>query len=137
MAFRRPGCEASGKTIVLPGLRPRFEARNETRNPPCGRGCRINSHRAGLRRTCFETSKFTPVVVFCSNLGCGDQSVTLIKISWNGSPASKRSENPLVLVINNSLVVIGFDEMTPQNNRTMTMKRSLMSNHHQPKQETL
>ncbi|GBL94195.1 hypothetical protein AVEN_163517-1 [Araneus ventricosus] len=29
-------CEASGKTIVLIRLGPRVEARNETRNPPCG-----------------------------------------------------------------------------------------------------
>ncbi|GBM93157.1 hypothetical protein AVEN_169307-1 [Araneus ventricosus] len=31
-----PRREASGKTIVLPRLGPRVEARNETRNLPCG-----------------------------------------------------------------------------------------------------
>ncbi|GBM49927.1 hypothetical protein AVEN_203961-2-1, partial [Araneus ventricosus] len=31
-----PRCEASAKTIVLPRLGPRVEARNETRNPTCG-----------------------------------------------------------------------------------------------------
>ncbi|GBN12700.1 hypothetical protein AVEN_38599-1 [Araneus ventricosus] len=52
---------------------------------------------------------------------------------WNGSPISKHTENPLVLVINNSLVVIGFDEMTPQNKMTMTEKRGQKRNHHQLK----
>ncbi|GBN33326.1 hypothetical protein AVEN_79969-1, partial [Araneus ventricosus] len=56
-------------------------------------------------------------VAACSDHGCKDQSVILIKIAWNGSPVSKYIENPPVLVINISLVVIGFDEMTPQNMR--------------------
>ncbi|GBN68640.1 hypothetical protein AVEN_136495-1 [Araneus ventricosus] len=31
-----PRCKARGRTIVLPRLGPRVEARNGTRNPPCG-----------------------------------------------------------------------------------------------------
>ncbi|GBO41688.1 hypothetical protein AVEN_270292-1 [Araneus ventricosus] len=38
----RPRCEGSGKTKDLTTLAPRTEARNETRNPPCGgRGVRV------------------------------------------------------------------------------------------------
>ncbi|GBN55341.1 hypothetical protein AVEN_128394-1 [Araneus ventricosus] len=33
-----PLCEGSGRTKDLPTLGPRVEARNETRNPPCGGG---------------------------------------------------------------------------------------------------
>ncbi|GBN99300.1 hypothetical protein AVEN_104028-1 [Araneus ventricosus] len=33
-----PRCEASGRTMDLPTLAPRVEARNETRNPPCRGG---------------------------------------------------------------------------------------------------
>ncbi|GBN56847.1 hypothetical protein AVEN_239390-1 [Araneus ventricosus] len=32
----RPRCEGSGKTKDLPTFEPRVEARNETRNRPCG-----------------------------------------------------------------------------------------------------
>ncbi|GBM59466.1 hypothetical protein AVEN_183211-1 [Araneus ventricosus] len=38
-----------------------------------------------------------------------------------------------VIVINNSLVVIGFDEMSPQNKKAMTMKRCPKRNLHQPR----
>ncbi|GBM49780.1 hypothetical protein AVEN_60510-1 [Araneus ventricosus] len=33
-----PRCEGSGRTKDLPTLGPQVEARNETRNPPCGGG---------------------------------------------------------------------------------------------------
>ncbi|GBL81004.1 hypothetical protein AVEN_83093-1 [Araneus ventricosus] len=77
--------------------------------------------------------KFITVVTACSDHGFSDQSVAMIKIAWDGSPISKQIENPSVLELNSSLVVIGFDEMTPQNTRTMTVKKDLKRNHHQPK----
>ncbi|GBM28077.1 hypothetical protein AVEN_66563-1 [Araneus ventricosus] len=48
-------------------------------------------------------------VAACRDQGCNDQSVAVIKIARNVSPVSKHIENPPVLVINNSPVVIGFD----------------------------
>ncbi|GBM98715.1 hypothetical protein AVEN_117121-1 [Araneus ventricosus] len=60
----------------------------------------------------------------CSDHGCNNQSVVLIKIEWNGPPVSKRIENPPVVAINNSLAVIGFNEMTQQNMGTMMIKRA-------------
>ncbi|GBL91959.1 hypothetical protein AVEN_102535-1 [Araneus ventricosus] len=50
------------------------------------------------------------VVAACSDHGCNDQSVSLVKISWSGSPVTEHIENPPVLVINDSLVVISFDD---------------------------
>ncbi|GBN69070.1 hypothetical protein AVEN_70798-1 [Araneus ventricosus] len=38
-----------------------------------------------------------------------------------------------VLVINNTLLVIGFDKMTLKNMRTVTIKRGRTRKHHQPK----
>ncbi|GBL75203.1 hypothetical protein AVEN_72629-1 [Araneus ventricosus] len=54
-------------------------------------------------------------------------------VGWNGSAVSKHTENMLVLVISNSLVMIGFDEMAPQNMKNMTMKKDQKKNHHVPK----
>ncbi|GBM38224.1 hypothetical protein AVEN_8285-1 [Araneus ventricosus] len=44
-------------------------------------------------------------------------------MAWNESSVSKHIENPPVLVINNSLIGIGFDEKKPQNMKTVTMKK--------------
>ncbi|GBL94318.1 hypothetical protein AVEN_16832-1 [Araneus ventricosus] len=70
------------------------------------------------------------VVAACSDHECNDQSVVLIKTAQNRS-VPKRIENPPILVINNLLVVISFDEIMPQNMRMMT--RGQKRNHHQPK----
>ncbi|GBM06525.1 hypothetical protein AVEN_150361-1 [Araneus ventricosus] len=59
--------------------------------------------------------------------------VVLIETAWNGSPVSKHIEPPPVLLINNSLLVIGFDEMTPQNMKILMMTRGQKRNHHQQK----
>ncbi|GBO14017.1 hypothetical protein AVEN_263794-1 [Araneus ventricosus] len=65
-------------------------------------------------------TKFMNKVAASSDHGCNDQSVT---IAWNVSPVSKHIKIPPVLVIDNSLIMIDFDEMTPQCMRIMTMKR--------------
>ncbi|GBL91417.1 hypothetical protein AVEN_136920-1 [Araneus ventricosus] len=80
-----------------------------------------------------KPSRRSTKLAACSDHGYKDQSVVLIKIAWNRSPVSKYLEKPPVLVINNSLVVIGFDEMTPQNMRAMTMKTGQNRNQHQHK----
>ncbi|GBN46335.1 hypothetical protein AVEN_117290-1, partial [Araneus ventricosus] len=67
-------------------------------------------------------------VAACTDPECNDQSDVLIDIEWNVFIVSRHIENPPFLVINNSLVLISFDEMTPQNMRAMTVKRY----HHQP-----
>ncbi|GBL81010.1 hypothetical protein AVEN_83097-1 [Araneus ventricosus] len=97
--------------------------------------CNSSSTEAGVLGAVTGHGPTPPegVVIACSDHGCNDQSVVLIKIAWNGSPVSKDIENPTVLVINSSLVVIGLEEMTPQNTRTMAMKKGLKRNHYHPK----
>ncbi|GBN43151.1 hypothetical protein AVEN_116820-1 [Araneus ventricosus] len=75
-----------------------------------------------LRSQSVKDESYT-VVAACSDQGYKDQSVVLIKLAGNGSSICKYIENPSVLVINSSHVVITFDEMMPKNMRTMTMKK--------------